>query len=177
MSAEHKQLLWRYRFALTKEKAALTKFLNCVDWTDQEEVAQAVELTGEWERQVSIDINDALQLLSANFTHPKAPALPKSALAPLRDVPCALDPFGPCTLTPPAALKIRCARRLLGAWRARMTQSFSVTFSRQGPNGNTRLTLRSDRSNSSNLLAYPVFNTARVIESAFVCTAGASAPV
>jgi hypothetical protein len=74
MSAEHKQLLWRYRFALTKEKAALTKFLNCVDWTDQEEVAQAVELTGEWERQVSIDINDALQLLSANFTHPKAPA-------------------------------------------------------------------------------------------------------
>lgn len=71
MSPEHKQLLWRYRFALTKEKAALTKFFNCVDWADQEEVEQAVELTGEWERQVSIDINDALQLLSANFTHPK----------------------------------------------------------------------------------------------------------
>lgn len=32
---------------------------------------QAVELAGEWERQVSIDINDALQLLSASFTHPK----------------------------------------------------------------------------------------------------------
>jgi len=71
MSTEHKQLLWRYRFALTKEKAALTKFLLCVDWSDQTEVLQAVELAGEWERQVSIDINDALQLLSASFTHPK----------------------------------------------------------------------------------------------------------
>ncbi len=52
MSSEQKELLWRYRFALTKEKKALTKFLTCVDWNDKQEAQQAVELIGEWEKQV-----------------------------------------------------------------------------------------------------------------------------
>jgi phosphatidylinositol 3-kinase len=27
-------LLWKYRFFLTAEKKALTRFLKCVDWSD-----------------------------------------------------------------------------------------------------------------------------------------------
>jgi len=34
-------------------------------------VEQAVDLLGEWEKLSTIDMNDALQLLSAHFTHPK----------------------------------------------------------------------------------------------------------
>jgi phosphatidylinositol 3-kinase len=71
MNAEDKQLLWRYRFALTKEAKALTKCLISVDWSDEQEVEQAVELVQEWERSSTIDMNEALQLLSADFTHPK----------------------------------------------------------------------------------------------------------
>jgi len=71
MNVEHKELLWRYRFALTKENKALTKCLICVDWNDEEEADQAVDLLQEWQKQVTIDINDALQMLSAAFTHPK----------------------------------------------------------------------------------------------------------
>ena len=69
MTSEQKELLWRYRFALTKEKKALVKFLTCVDWSDRQEAQQAVDLIGEWEQQVDLDANDALQLLSANFGH------------------------------------------------------------------------------------------------------------
>ena len=35
------------------------------------QVEQAVDLLGEWEKLSTIDMNDALQLLSAQFTHPK----------------------------------------------------------------------------------------------------------
>jgi hypothetical protein len=71
MNADDKQLLWRYRFALTKEAKALSKCLISVDWSDEHEVEQAVELVEEWERSSTIDMNEALQLLSADFTHPK----------------------------------------------------------------------------------------------------------
>ena len=32
---------------------------------------QALDLLAEWEKMSTIDINDALQMLSADFTHPK----------------------------------------------------------------------------------------------------------
>lgn len=32
---------------------------------------QALDLLAEWEKTSTIDINDALQMLSADFTHPK----------------------------------------------------------------------------------------------------------
>lgn len=38
-------------------------------WETQ--VEQALDLLGEWEKLSTIDMNDALQLLSAHFTHPK----------------------------------------------------------------------------------------------------------
>ena len=37
----------------------------------REQVDQALDLLAEWEKMSTIDINDALQMLSADFTHPK----------------------------------------------------------------------------------------------------------
>lgn len=64
LSFEEKNLIWRFRFYLTKDKKALSKFLNSVIWTDQNEVKQAVELLYRW---VDVDVEDALELLSAGF--------------------------------------------------------------------------------------------------------------
>lgn len=57
-------LLWKFRYSLTAEKRALTKFLACVDWLDETEARQATELLGEW---APIDNDDALILLSPQF--------------------------------------------------------------------------------------------------------------
>ena len=42
LSAEESALLWRFRWALTPEPRALTRFLRCVDWSDASEARQAV---------------------------------------------------------------------------------------------------------------------------------------
>ena len=34
LNAEEKELIWRFRWSLTSEPRALTKFLACVDWGD-----------------------------------------------------------------------------------------------------------------------------------------------
>ena len=67
MDAE-KDVLWKFRFYLTREKKALTKFLKCVVWTDPIEAKQAVELLDMW---IAIDVEDALELLSPDFVHKK----------------------------------------------------------------------------------------------------------
>jgi Phosphoinositide 3-kinase family, accessory domain (PIK domain) len=41
LHVEDKALLWRFRFSLTQDKRALTKFLKCVDWSDVSEAKQA----------------------------------------------------------------------------------------------------------------------------------------
>ncbi|CAG8435890.1 679_t:CDS:10 [Funneliformis caledonium] len=64
LTEEEKDNIWKYRFYLTREKRALTKFLKCVVWTDPTEAKQAVELLFKW---VDIDLDDALELLGANF--------------------------------------------------------------------------------------------------------------
>ncbi|KAK9811578.1 hypothetical protein WJX72_006428 [[Myrmecia] bisecta] len=66
LDSNDKALLWRFRFSLTQEKRALTKFLKCVDWSDLQEARQAAELMQQW---VPIDIADALELLSPDFTN------------------------------------------------------------------------------------------------------------
>ncbi|XP_047330711.1 phosphatidylinositol 3-kinase, root isoform [Impatiens glandulifera] len=63
-SGEERQLLWKFRFSLMTEKKALTKFLRCVEWSDVQEAKQATELMGRWE---TIDVCDALELLSPLF--------------------------------------------------------------------------------------------------------------
>ena len=60
--------MWRFRYSLTQEPRALTKFLKCVDWKDVQEARQAIELmkTGVWKQD--IDVADALELLSPDFS-------------------------------------------------------------------------------------------------------------
>ncbi|CAB5209963.1 unnamed protein product [Rhizophagus irregularis] len=64
LTEKEKDLLWNFRFYLTRDKKALTKFLKCVAWSDSTEAKQAVELLPKW---VDIDLDDALELLGANF--------------------------------------------------------------------------------------------------------------
>ena len=44
----HRELMWKCRYSLTKEKRALTKLLKCVDWADTREVQQAQSLVEQW---------------------------------------------------------------------------------------------------------------------------------
>ncbi len=66
LSEEAKVLLWRFRFSLTDDQRAVTKFLRCVSWEDVAESREALELLNEWG---PIPTADALELLSAAFAH------------------------------------------------------------------------------------------------------------
>ncbi|CAG8433683.1 11263_t:CDS:10 [Ambispora gerdemannii] len=66
LTSEEKDLLWKFRFYLTRDKKALTKFLKCVVWTDPTEAKQAVDLLSQW---ADIDVDDSLELLGANFVN------------------------------------------------------------------------------------------------------------
>ncbi|KAL4074993.1 kinase-like domain-containing protein [Scleroderma yunnanense] len=61
LTSEEKDLIWKFRFYLTRDKRGLTKFLKSVTWRDPMEVKQAVEeLLPVW---TEIDTDDALELL------------------------------------------------------------------------------------------------------------------
>ncbi|KAI0071970.1 atypical/PIKK/PI3K protein kinase [Panus rudis PR-1116 ss-1] len=61
LTSEEKDLIWKFRFYLTRDKRGLTKFLKSVTWRDPSEVKQAVEeLLPQW---TEIEIDDALELL------------------------------------------------------------------------------------------------------------------
>lgn len=64
LTAEEKDLVWRFRFYLTREKRALTKFVKSVNWRDEGESRQAVEILPKW---TDIDVDDALELLGPTF--------------------------------------------------------------------------------------------------------------
>eukprot|EP00127_Corallochytrium_limacisporum_P003145 Clim_evm74s146 gene=Clim_evmTU74s146 len=66
LSRDDTDLLWKFRFYLTSDKKALTKFLRAVDWQDPREASEAVNLLKEWE---PIDIEDSLELLNASFVN------------------------------------------------------------------------------------------------------------
>ena len=61
---EERELLWKFRYSLTKDKRALTKLLKCVDWADSREVQQAESLVHQW---VEVDVQDLLELLGGTF--------------------------------------------------------------------------------------------------------------
>jgi phosphatidylinositol 3-kinase len=64
LTSEEKDLIWKFRFYLTRDKRGLTKFLKSVTWRDSSEVKQAVEeLLPQW---TEIDTDDALELLGPN---------------------------------------------------------------------------------------------------------------
>ncbi|KAF8985638.1 Phosphatidylinositol (PI) 3-kinase [Entomortierella lignicola] len=64
LTVEEKDLLWKFRFYLTRDKRALTKFLKSVVWSDPAEAKQAVDLLPAW---VDVDVDDALELLGSSF--------------------------------------------------------------------------------------------------------------
>lgn len=67
LSSEEQDLVWKFRFYLTNNKKALAKFLKCVNWKIPAEVKQASDLIKQWQ---PMDVEDALELLSPQFTHP-----------------------------------------------------------------------------------------------------------
>lgn len=66
LSNEEQDHVWRFRFYLSSQKKALTKFLKCVNWTQSGEVKQALAMLEIW---APMDVEDALELLSPNFNH------------------------------------------------------------------------------------------------------------
>lgn len=64
LSPEETDLVWKFRYHLTRDKRALTKFVKSVNWSDQSEGNQAIQVLGRW---TEIDIDDALELLGPSF--------------------------------------------------------------------------------------------------------------
>jgi phosphatidylinositol 3-kinase len=64
LNSEEKDLIWKFRHHLTREKRGLTKFIKAVSWNDQTEVRQAIQLLPKW---TEIDIDDALELLGPTY--------------------------------------------------------------------------------------------------------------
>lgn len=67
LSTEEQDLIWKFRFYLSNQKKALTKFVKCVNWKVAGEERQALEMLGLW---APPDPEDALELLGPAFTHP-----------------------------------------------------------------------------------------------------------
>ena len=65
LSEQEKDLIYKFRYYLTRDKKALTKFLKCVNWNDVVESKHAIDLLNGW---VSIDIEDSLELLGLEFS-------------------------------------------------------------------------------------------------------------
>lgn len=66
LTSEEQDQVWKYRFFLTSQRKALTKFLKCVHWDAEKEEKQALDLLEKW---IPIEVDDALELLSSNFKH------------------------------------------------------------------------------------------------------------
>ena len=65
LTASESDLLWSFRFYLTRVPSGLTKFLKSVSWNDQGEAKQATEvLMPMWS---DIGMDDALELLGPGF--------------------------------------------------------------------------------------------------------------
>lgn len=64
LTPEETDLIWKFRYYLTRDKRALTKFVKSVNWSDQAESKQAIQVLGRW---TEIDIDDALELLGPSF--------------------------------------------------------------------------------------------------------------
>lgn len=67
LNSEEKDLVWKFRHHLTRDKRALTKFAKSVAWQDQSEARQAVQLLPKW---TEIEVDDALELLGPTFDNP-----------------------------------------------------------------------------------------------------------
>lgn len=83
LEEEEKDLIWKFRFYLSRDKMALTKFLKSVSWTDPSEVKQAVEtLLPMW---TDVEMVDALELLGPGFVDGRVRAYAVKQLARAED--------------------------------------------------------------------------------------------
>ncbi|KAF2270189.1 phosphatidylinositol 3-kinase-like protein [Lojkania enalia] len=62
-----RDLIWKFRYYLTRDKRALTKFVKAVNWREPIDVRQAAPMLEKW---AEIDIDAALELLGPSFDHP-----------------------------------------------------------------------------------------------------------
>ncbi|KAH7112132.1 kinase-like domain-containing protein [Dendryphion nanum] len=67
MTSDDRDLVWKFRYFLLRDKKALTKFVKSVNWKDPMEARQATPLLEKW---AEIDVDDALELLGPQFDHP-----------------------------------------------------------------------------------------------------------
>ncbi|KAL7909902.1 kinase-like domain-containing protein [Trichoderma velutinum] len=67
LSPEEADLVWKFRYHLTKDKRGLAKFVKSVNWNDQGELKQAVQVLSRW---TEIDVDDALGMLGPSFDNP-----------------------------------------------------------------------------------------------------------
>ena len=67
LSGDERDLVWKFRHHLTRDKRALTKFLKSVNWLDRSESRQAVQILTKW---TEVDVDDALELLGPTFDNP-----------------------------------------------------------------------------------------------------------
>ncbi|XP_076748532.1 phosphatidylinositol 3-kinase 59F isoform X3 [Xylocopa sonorina] len=81
LSTEEQDLIWKYRFYLSSQKKALTKFVKCVNWKVAGEERQALEMLALW---APPDPEDALELLGPAFTNT---AVRRYAIARLNQAP------------------------------------------------------------------------------------------
>ncbi|XP_046626088.1 phosphatidylinositol 3-kinase catalytic subunit type 3 [Neodiprion virginianus] len=81
LSTEEQDLIWKFRFYLSNQKKALTKFVKCVNWKVAGEERQALEMLALW---APPDPEDALELLGPAFTHP---AVRRYAIGRLNQAP------------------------------------------------------------------------------------------
>lgn len=79
LNSEEKDLIWKFRFYLSRDKRGLTKFLKAVTWRDPSEVKQAVEeLLPQW---TEIETDDALELLGPGTVDSRVRAFAVKQLA------------------------------------------------------------------------------------------------
>lgn len=81
LTTEEQDLIWKFRFYLSTQKKALTKFVKCVNWKMSGEERQALEMLSLW---APPDPEDALELLGPAFTHQ---AVRKYAISRLNHAP------------------------------------------------------------------------------------------
>ncbi len=67
LNPEEKDVVWKFRHHLSKDKRALTKFVKATNWQDPNETRQAIDLIPYW---AEIDVDAALELLGPTFDNP-----------------------------------------------------------------------------------------------------------
>ena len=81
LSNDEKSLVWQFRYYLSQDKGALTKFLQCVDWASSPETDEALNILSKWQ---PLDPADSLELLTPKFQKPVDPHVRTYAIARLQ---------------------------------------------------------------------------------------------